>query len=113
MKTVEDYHNLHLKCDVLLLADVFENFRHSSLKNHGLWPSHYFSVPALSWDVMLNMKKFRLELCSDVDIYFLFKKDMRAGVCYISKRYSKANNKYLNFYNPKQEWTSGFKMDRF
>ena len=27
MKTMEDYHNLYLKCNVLLLADVFEKFR--------------------------------------------------------------------------------------
>ena len=32
MKTMKDYHNLYLKCDVSLLADVLENFRKSSLK---------------------------------------------------------------------------------
>ena len=48
MKTMKDYHNLYLKCDVLLLADVFEKFRSNSLKNYGLCPSHYSSAPALS-----------------------------------------------------------------
>ena len=33
MKTMKDYHNLYLKCDVLLLADVFEKCRNNSLKN--------------------------------------------------------------------------------
>ena len=33
MKTMKDYHNLYLKCNVLLLADVFEKFRNNSLKN--------------------------------------------------------------------------------
>ena len=47
LKTVKDY---YLKCDVLPLADVFENFRNNSLKNYGLCPSHYLSQPALSWD---------------------------------------------------------------
>ena len=36
MKTVKDYRDLHLKCHVLLLADVFERFRSISLKNYGL-----------------------------------------------------------------------------
>ena len=27
MKTMKDYHNLYLKCDVLLLTDVPEKFR--------------------------------------------------------------------------------------
>ena len=41
MKTVKCYHDLYLKLDVLLLADVFGKFRNSSLKNYGLCPSHY------------------------------------------------------------------------
>ena len=36
MKTMKDYHDLYLKCDVLLLANVFQIFRNNSLKNHGL-----------------------------------------------------------------------------
>ena len=35
MKTMKDYHDLYLQCDVLLLADVFEKFRNSSLNNYG------------------------------------------------------------------------------
>ena len=57
MKMMKDYHDLYLKCNVLLSADVFEKFRNNSFKNHGLCPSHYFSAPALSWDALLNMTK--------------------------------------------------------
>ena len=45
---MKEYHDSYLKCDVLLLADVFENFRNSSLKNDGLCPSHFLSALALS-----------------------------------------------------------------
>ena len=31
MKIIKAYHDLHLNCDVLLLADVFEKFRNTSL----------------------------------------------------------------------------------
>ena len=35
MKTMKDYYDLYLNCDVLLLADMFENFRNSSLRTTG------------------------------------------------------------------------------
>ena len=44
-----------------------------------------------------------LELVSDEDMHFFFEKDLRDGVSYISKIYSKALNKYLKTYNPKQK----------
>ena len=102
MKTMKDYHDLYLKYDVLLSADEFENFRNNSLKNYGLCPSHYLSTQALSWDAMLNMTKVELELISDADMYLSFEKGMRGGVSRVSKRYSKANNKYLKSYDSKQ-----------
>ena len=49
------------------------------------------------------MAKAELELILDSDIYLWFGKGMRDGVSYISKRYSKANKKYLKFFDPKQE----------
>ena len=92
---MKDYDDLYLKCDVLLLADVFEKFRNNSFKNYGLCPSHYLSAQALSWDAMLNMTKLKLELISNSDMYIFFEKGMRGGVSYISNRYSKANNYIL------------------
>ena len=41
MKKMKNYHQLYLKCDALLLADVFEKFRNNILKNYGLCPNHY------------------------------------------------------------------------
>ena len=45
-----DYHNLYLKTDVLLLADVFEEFINTRLDYHKLDPCHHFSNPRFSWD---------------------------------------------------------------
>ena len=103
METRKDYHDFFLKCGVLLLADVFKKFRNNNLKNYGLRPSHNLSALALSCDAMLNMTKIKLELISDPDMYIFFEKGMRGGVSYISNRYSKASNKCLKSYDPKQE----------
>ena len=90
--TFRDFHNHYLKKDVLLLADVFEKFISTSLKNYNLDPCHYFSAPGLSWDAMLKMTKVKLEKISDADIHLFIEKGMRGGISYINKRYSKANN---------------------
>ena len=90
MKTMKDYHNLYLKYDILLLADVFEKFRNNSLKNYGLCSSHYLSASALSWDAILNVTKVELELILNPEIYKFFEKSTRDS--YISNRYSKASN---------------------
>ena len=74
MKTVKDYYDLYLKCDVLSLADLFEKFRNNSLKNYGLCPSHYLSAPGVSWDAILKMTKGKLELIPDPDMYIFFEK---------------------------------------
>ena len=69
MSNMGDYHDYYMAADVLLLADVFESFRNSCLKNYGLDPCHYFSSPGMAWDAMLNMTGIKLELISDVDKY--------------------------------------------
>ena len=95
--------HLYLKCDVLLLAEVFEKVRNNSLNNSELYQIYYLSTPALGWDALLHMAKVELELIPDSDIYIFFEKGATYGVSYISDRYSKANNKYLKSYDWKQE----------
>ena len=49
------YHNLYLKADISLLADVFEKLINICLEYYGLDTFHYFSSPGLSWDAMLKI----------------------------------------------------------
>ena len=37
-------HDLYVRSDTLLLADIFENFRQSCLKNYELDPAHFVSL---------------------------------------------------------------------
>ncbi|CAB4024804.1 Gastrula zinc finger, partial [Paramuricea clavata] len=99
MKNMGDYHDLYLKTDVLILADVFENFRKECLKHYKLDPCHYFSSPGLSWDSMLKMTGVKLELMSDVDMFQFIERGMRGGVSYIAHRHSEANNKHMSDYD--------------
>ena len=75
MENMGDCHHHYLKKDILLLADVFEKFIDTCLKFYGLDPCHYFSFPGLSWDAILKMTGVKLKTISDIDKYFLLKKD--------------------------------------
>ena len=55
IKTMEDYHDLYLESDVLLLSDVFENFRDVCIKNYALDPAWYYTAPGLAWDAALKI----------------------------------------------------------
>ena len=99
MKTMGDYHYLNLKSDILLLADVFENFRKTCLQYYKLDSSHYFTSPGLSWDAMLKMTGIKLELMTDVDMFQFIEKGMCGGISYIANRHGEANNKYMAVYD--------------
>ena len=100
-----DYHDNYLKKDVLLSRDVFETFIDTCLKYYELGPCHYFSAPGLSWDAMLKMTGVKFEKISDIDQYLFIEKGTRGGISYISKRYAKANNKYMCDYDSNKQST--------
>ena len=54
---------------------------------------------------MLKMTGVKLEKISNIDKYLFIEKGLREGISYIAKRYAKANNKYINDYDPKKTST--------
>ena len=102
-KTMRDYHDLYLKSDVLLLADVFETFRDLCALNYKLDPSHYYTAPGLAWDAALFKTGTKLDLVTDPDMYLMTERGIRGGISMISHRHSLANNKYMKNYNPNEE----------
>ena len=98
LKNMGEYHDLYLQSDILLLSDVFENFRKTCLQYYKLDPCHYFTSPGLSWDAMLKMTDIKLELMTDIDMFQFIEKGLRGGISYIANRYGKANNKYMKDY---------------
>ena len=72
-----DYHDLYLKSDVLILVDIFENFRKTCKEYYNLNPAHYFSCPGFAWDAMLKMTGINLELITDIDMYQMVETGLR------------------------------------
>ena len=95
IKNLGEYHDLYLKSDVLLLADVFEELRNVCLENYSLDPAWYYTSPGLSWDALLKHSKIELEFLTDPDVLLLFEKGIRGGISMIPNRFGKANNKYM------------------
>ena len=99
LQTMGDYHDLYLTSDILLLTDVFENFRSTCLQYYKLDPCHYYTSPGLSWDAMLKMTDVKLELVTDIDMFQFIEKGTRGDISYIANRFGEANSKYMKEYN--------------
>jgi len=95
IENLGEYHDLYLKSDVLLLTDVFEEFRNVCLENYDLNPAWYFTAPGLAWDAALKMTGVDLELLTDVDMLLLFERGTHGGISMISNHFGRANNKYM------------------
>ena len=103
LNNLGDYHDLYVRSDTLLLADIFENFRHASLNNYELDPAHFVSLPGLAWQACLKKTNVELELITDYDMLLMIENGIRGGICHAIQRYAKANNKYMNDYNKNKE----------
>ena len=89
-----EYHDLYVRSDTLLLADIFENFRKSCLKNYELDPAHFVSLPGLAWQACLKKTNVELELLTDYDMLLMVEEGIRGGICHAVQRYANVNNLY-------------------
>ncbi|XP_045466137.1 uncharacterized protein LOC123674983 isoform X1 [Harmonia axyridis] len=101
--TMKDYIMLYLKTDILLLADIFEQFRDSCIKEYELDPIHYYTLPGYTWDCMLKITNIELEIIKDIDMLLFIEDGIRGGISQCSNRLSHANNKYMGSKYNKQE----------
>lgn len=92
IRTLGHYHDLYVMTDVLLLADVFQNFRQLCAEFYNLDPCHVFTAAGLSWEACLKKTQVKLELLTDIDMLLFIEKGVRGGVSQISHRFAKAYN---------------------
>ena len=95
IKSLGQYHDLYLKSDTLLLADVFENFKKCvqlSIRS--------CKISFSSW---ISMVKELLELLTDIGMLLMVEKGIGGGICNTIHQYAKAINKYMKDYDKNKE----------
>ena len=103
LENLGNYHDLYMQSDTLLLADVFNNFRDSCIKEYELDPVHFLSLPRVAWQAYLKKTNIELELLTDYYMLLMVEEGTRGGICHSIHRYVKGNNKYMKNYNNNEE----------
>ena len=101
-----DYHDLYLRTDVVLLANLYEAFRDTCLKHYKLDPAHFYTSPGLAWKACLKCTGIKLELLTYSDMLLMFERGIRGGITQAVRKYASANNKYMgDKFNPNEDTT--------
>jgi hypothetical protein len=87
-KTFKDYHEIYLKGDVVLLAEIFEMYRKLSLETYCIDPTWYVSGPSFFYDAMKFMTGCKLPLIDDIDLYQMIKSGIQGGICNVGEKCS-------------------------
>ena len=101
-----DYHNLYLRTDVVLLANVYKAFRDTCLRHYSLDPAHFYTSPGLAWKACLKHTGIKLELLTDPDMLLMFEQLIRGGITQAVRKYTAANNPYMgDKFDPNEDTT--------
>ena len=103
IKNLDEYHNLYVQSDTLLLVDIFKNFRNMCLEIYENDPAHFLSTPGLVWQAVLKKTKIKLDLLIDIDILLMIGKGTRGGICHAIHQYAEGNNTHMTNYGENKE----------
>ena len=95
MRSFQEYMQLYLKVDVLLLADVIKNYRKVSLMNYKLDPLWFITAPSLSLNAALKKTKIRLQLLTDMEMFNFIQRSIRGGLSYIATRHATTDQEHV------------------
>ncbi|XP_073972888.1 uncharacterized protein [Rhodnius prolixus] len=102
IETLKEYTELYLTTDIILLSDIFEQFRKVCESIYYIDPSWYFTTPGLAFDACLKCTKVKLDLLTDYDKLLMIESGIRGGITSCVTRYAKANNPYIPGYDATQ-----------
>ena len=77
IRNLGEYHDLYLRTDVILQANVFEAFRDTCLEHYSLVPAHFYTSPGLTLKACLKKTGIRLELLTDPDMLLMFEREIK------------------------------------
>ena len=86
---------LYLLSDICLLADRFQMFRNNSINEYQLDPAYFVSAPQVAWNALLKHINQSTPLITDPEMYRIIQPNIRGGICHVSIRYARANNKLI------------------
>ena len=84
IQNLGQYHDHYLLSGVLLLADVFQHFRHDVLQNHGLDCLYFPTLPSLAWSMALKHTQVEIDLITDPNMYLMIESSIHGGIATIS-----------------------------
>jgi hypothetical protein len=103
--TFKDYHMSYLESEVVLLAEMFENYRNSCMKMFELDPVRFVSVQSMTMTNWLKYTGLTLDVLSDNTMYDFFHSAFRGGMCSVGEL------TYANVYGKTDEIIIGFDMN--
>jgi hypothetical protein len=104
-KTFADYHMAYLESDVVLLAEVFENYLKTCMKMFGLDPVRFVSVQSMTMTNWLKYSGLTIGVLSDNIMYEFFHSAIRGGMCSVGEL------TFANVYGKNDEMIIGFDMN--
>ena len=71
---------IYCKADIILLADIFENFIKNTYEEFKINPLYNISAPGLTWSAGLKYSKVKLERIQDIDLFKFLERGIRGEI---------------------------------
>lgn len=109
--SLQDYMEIYMILDVLLLAAICEQFRLTTFESFQLEAFHFVTSSSLTYQAMLKMTGITLDTVPDTDMYLFLQSSIKGGIAQTSHRYASANNELCKDYDKQLEESSILSSD--